>query len=115
MNAHKHGIRSNLAQVDAHVITPEEYEETTETNLSRAEFAITGVVQPHPRQQNHSPPQEVVVTLSLSQEVLSYFQAGGQGWQARVDGAQGVDCRILIGIGTLAPSRDCASHCSSNK
>lgn len=48
--------QSNLAQVDAHVITPEEYEETTETNLSRAEFAITGVVQPHPRQQNHSPP-----------------------------------------------------------
>ncbi len=45
-----------FTQVDAHVITPEEYEETTETNLSRAEFAINGVVQPHPRQQNHSPP-----------------------------------------------------------
>ena len=79
-----------FTQVDAHVITPEEYEETTETNLSRAEFAITGVVQPHPRQQNHSPPpQEVAATLSLSQEVLSYFQAGGQGWQARVDGRSG--------------------------
>ena len=90
MNTNKHGIRSNLAQVDAHVITPEEYEETTETNLSRAEFAINGVVQPHPRQQNHwTPSQEVAVTLSLSQEVLSYFQAGGQGWQARVDGRSG--------------------------
>ncbi len=89
MNAHKHGIRSNLAQVDAHVITPEEYEETTETNLSRAEFAITGVVQPHPRQQNHSPPSRgsrhpepfprSVVLLSGRRSGL----AGPRGWALR--------------------------------
>ncbi|MDE0907813.1 MAG: BrnA antitoxin family protein [SAR324 cluster bacterium] len=45
-----------------------------------------------PRPTSHEQP----VTLSLSQEVLAYFQAGGQGWQARVDAAlQGMDCGAL--------------------
>ncbi|HIF70286.1 MAG TPA: hypothetical protein EYQ29_13475 [Candidatus Lambdaproteobacteria bacterium] len=42
-----------------------------------------------PPAESFAPPQEVAVTLSLSQEVLSYFQAGGQGWLARADGRSG--------------------------
>jgi hypothetical protein len=89
MNANKHGIRSNLAQVDAHVITPEEYEETTETNLSRAEFSINGVMQPHPRQQNHSLPSRGSRHPEPFPRSAVLLSGRRQGWLARADGRSG--------------------------
>ena len=78
------GLKSNLAEVDAHQITPEEYEEIpelTEEFFLKGQLYQNGKPVSRPRPTSHEQP----VTLSLSQEVLAYFQAGGQGWQARVD------------------------------
>ena len=81
------GLKSNLAQVDAHVIQPEEYEEIPELT---EEFFLKGKLYQNgkPISRSPAPSQEQPVTLRLfSQEVLAYFQARGPGWQARVDAA----------------------------
>jgi uncharacterized protein (DUF4415 family) len=80
--------------VEAHVITPEEYEEMpemTDDELDRAEFAIGDVVirpangtltKPgRPRSVN----AKKSVHLRLSPDVLAHFRKTGPGWQTRID------------------------------
>jgi uncharacterized protein (DUF4415 family) len=72
-------IGSNLAQVDAHVIQPHEYDEIpelTEEFLSRSVFKIGGrPVSKNPR---------VSISLRLPMDVLARWRATGPGWQTRM-------------------------------
>ncbi|HEY4943719.1 MAG TPA: BrnA antitoxin family protein [Rhizomicrobium sp.] len=94
MTASKRKSHTDWAKVDAHVITPEEYEEMpewTEDQLDRAELAIGGkVIRPangtltkpgRPRKLD----AKKSVHLRLSPDVLSYFRKTGPGWQTRID------------------------------
>lgn len=96
MTAKKRKSRTNWAKVEAHVITPEEYEEMpewTQDQIDRAEFAIGGVVirpangtltKPgRPKSAN----AKKSVHLRLSPDVLAHFRKTGPGWQTRIDEA----------------------------
>ncbi|SFK83229.1 BrnA antitoxin family protein [Methylocapsa palsarum] len=94
-------IGSDMAKVDAHVITPEEYEELPEITdeffetgkyssggqpVSKEEglAALAATLRPgRPRAQN---PKQVV-NIRLSPDVLDAFRATGRGWQTRVNEA----------------------------
>ncbi len=78
-NASHHTLKSNLAQVDAHVITPAEYDELpelTEEMLSR------GVVRRGGRPRSANPRK--LITLRLPPEVIEEWRASGPGWQTRM-------------------------------
>jgi uncharacterized protein (DUF4415 family) len=96
MTAKKRKSRTDWAKFDAHVITPEEYEEIpewTDDQFDRAEIAIGGkVIRPangtltkpgRPKKAN----AKVSVHLRLSPEVIAHFRARGPGWQTRIDEA----------------------------
>ncbi len=80
-------IGSDLRKVDAHVITPEEYEEApelTDEMLARATLHEGG----KPVRRGRPPLGEAPkrqVTLRLSADVLDHFKADGPGWQSRID------------------------------
>jgi uncharacterized protein (DUF4415 family) len=72
-------IGSNLAQVDAHVIQPHEYDEIpelTDEMLARAVWKKGGrPVSKNPR---------VSISLRLPIDVLARWRATGPGWQTRM-------------------------------
>jgi uncharacterized protein (DUF4415 family) len=77
-------IKSDLARVDAHVITPEEYDEIPELNdamLARADFYIGD------RLVRRASPDRMdgPVSIRLLPEVVAHFRAQGPGWQARIN------------------------------
>ncbi len=91
-------IGSDMAKVDAHVITPEEYEEIpeiTDEQFAKAIWKIGGRVVTEeegraamaalrpgrPRAEN----PKRAVNIRLSPEVLDAFRATGRGWQTRID------------------------------
>ena len=71
--------KSRLAQVDAHVIRPEEYEEIpelTDAIFARAVFKKGGrPVSPDPRK---------LITIRLPASVIEKWRATGPGWQTRM-------------------------------
>jgi uncharacterized protein (DUF4415 family) len=72
-------LKSNLGQIDAHVIQTEEYDELpelTEEMLSRA------VVRKGGRPRSDNPRQ--LITLRLPQELIDRWRATGPGWQTRM-------------------------------
>jgi uncharacterized protein (DUF4415 family) len=82
--------------VDAHEITPEEYEEMpewTDDQWDRAEIAIggkvirpaTGTLTKRGRPKSEAPKRSV--HLRLSPDVLDHFRSKGPGWQTRIDEA----------------------------
>jgi uncharacterized protein (DUF4415 family) len=75
----RRSLKSNLTQVDAHVIQPHEYRELpelTEEMLARAAVKRGGrPVSPNPRKQ---------VTIRLPSSVLARWKATGPGWQTRM-------------------------------
>jgi uncharacterized protein (DUF4415 family) len=72
-------LRSNLQQVDAHAIAPDEYAdlpELTEDMLSRASLNKGGrPVSANPRKS---------ISLRLPTEVIERWRATGPGWQTRM-------------------------------
>ena len=72
-------LRSNLQQVDAHAIAPDEYgdlPELTEEMLSRASLNKGG----RPVSANPRKP----ISLRLPAEVIERWRATGPGWQTRM-------------------------------
>jgi len=75
-----------LQKIDAHVITPEEYEEIpelTEEWFEKADHYRGGKLIRRGR-----PPSDnakKLVSLRLSREVLDHFKAAGPGWQTRIN------------------------------
>lgn len=83
-------IKSDLAKVDAHVITPEEYEELpelTDEMMERADvyFGDTLIKRGRGRPKIDRPKQQV--TLRLDADVLDGIRATGAGWHGRVNQA----------------------------
>ena len=75
----RRSLRSNLQQVDAHAIEPDEYAdlpELTEEMLSRASLNKGG----RPVSANPRKP----ISLRLPAEVVERWRATGPGWQTRM-------------------------------
>ena len=86
MNGNKRGIGSDLAKVDAHVITAEEYEEIPELPDRFFEEAVEHLAgKPVKRGRPPSVAPKELVHIRLSQEVVEAFRAGGPGWQTRIN------------------------------
>ena len=83
MNANKaashHSLKSDFARIDAHAVTPGEYEELpelTEEMLLRAKVNKGGrPVSTHPRK---------LISLRLPADVIERWKATGAGWQTRM-------------------------------
>lgn len=97
MSAKSRRIGSNLKKVDAHEITPAEYEdipEVTAAQLERAQYRVAGRLEVHPRRRGaQKAPRKIPLSLRLSPEVVRHFRAKGRGWQTRIDEA----LRKLVG------------------
>lgn len=95
MTAKREKSRTDWAKVDAHVITPDEYQEAPELTdeiLDISEFAIAGkVIRPATGKLTRGRPKSAAskksVHLRLSPDVLDYFRSTGPGWQTRIDDA----------------------------
>ena len=88
MNANKPVLGSDLNKIDAHVITPEEYEEIpelTDAFFAQADLHIAGkLIQ---RGRPKSKQRKVLLSIRYSPEVVNYFRTTGSGWQSRMDEA----------------------------
>ncbi|MEO5332103.1 MAG: BrnA antitoxin family protein [Magnetococcus sp. YQC-5] len=88
MNERSVGLKSNWAQVDAHVITNEEYEEIPELP---PEFFTEGTLyrngRPVRRRGSQQSPTKIPVTIRLDPEVVVFFRSQGKGWQTRMEQA----------------------------
>jgi uncharacterized protein (DUF4415 family) len=77
-------IKSDLAKVDAHTITPEEYDEIpelTDAMLARADVYVGDrFVRRGPTGSS-----DEAVSIQLVPEIVAYFRAQGPGWQARIN------------------------------
>lgn len=85
-------IGSDLAKVDAHVITREEYDELPELTDDVFEKGVmskglTVLPTPRPRGRPKKDDAKVHQGLRLSRDVLEAFRATGPGWQTRIDEA----------------------------
>ena len=86
MTEKKRTTATDLAKLDAHVITPEEYEEIPELTdawFEKADLHVGGKLVRRGR-----PPSEnrkEAVSIRLSPDVLRHFRSGGPGWQTRID------------------------------
>jgi uncharacterized protein (DUF4415 family) len=81
-------LGSDLGKVDAHVITPEEYEEIPELDeawFAKAELHVGGKPVRRGRPPVDAP--KVPVTIRLDADLVARLRASGQGWQSRVNEA----------------------------
>jgi uncharacterized protein (DUF4415 family) len=88
MTGNKRALGSNLAQVDAHEITPEEYEEIPELTdewFAKAKPHENGRLVRRGRPRLDPDARKQTITLRLSPEVIAALRASGPGWNARVD------------------------------
>jgi uncharacterized protein (DUF4415 family) len=86
MSESKKSLAQRLAKVDAHVITPEEYEEASEWTADQiAEADVYEgdklIRRGRPRKAR---PKEAV-NLRLSGNILDHYRATGPGWQTRIN------------------------------
>ena len=90
MTESKRAIHSDLANLDAHEVQPEECEdipELTDEWFDKAEFAVGGkVVRPakHPGRPK-SDAAKKLIALRLDPDVIERFRATGRGWQSRIN------------------------------
>lgn len=83
MTGKKKNIRSNLTQVDAHSISPGEYDdlpELTDVMLAQAVHMRQGKKLGRPPAKN----RKISVHLRVDPEVCAAFRATGPGWQTRM-------------------------------
>jgi uncharacterized protein (DUF4415 family) len=88
MTGNKRALGSNLTQVDAHEITPEEYEEIPELTdewFAKAKPHENGRLVRRGRPRLDPDARKQTITLRLSPEVIAALRASGPGWNARVD------------------------------
>jgi len=89
MSAKSRRTGSNLKKVDAHVVTPAEYDELPEVTaamLDQAQYRVGGRLKAHPRRRGpQKAPKKIPLSLRLSAEVVRHFRAKGRGWQTRID------------------------------
>jgi uncharacterized protein (DUF4415 family) len=97
MPARKPVLGTDLAKVDAHVITPEEYDENpewTKEDFVRATLKIGDRIvgenefrkawkKAMGRPKSENPKQ--AVSLRLDSDVVEHYKAGGRGWQTRIN------------------------------
>ena len=86
MAGSRKSIGSDLAKVDAHVITQEEYDEIPELTdewFDNAELSIGGKVIRRGRPPLDEPKR--LVSLRLDATVVEGFRATGRGWQSRIN------------------------------
>ena len=79
-------IWTDLKKLDAHVIQPEEYEDTpelTDEDFARGVWHIGGVPIPRGRPKSANPKEHV--NMVLDRDVVAHFRAGGPGWQSRIN------------------------------
>ena len=82
----KRFYETDFAKLDAHEITPEEYEEIpelTDEMMARADHHVGGTLIRRGR-----PPKadaKEAVSIRLAPEVLAHFRQGGPGWQTRIN------------------------------
>ena len=85
MPGSKRVSQTDLAKVDRHVITPEEYDEIPELTdewFAAADHHRGGKLISRGRPKSAAPKQ--TVSLRLDAEVLSWFKSTGPGYQARM-------------------------------
>ncbi|MBF0309808.1 MAG: BrnA antitoxin family protein [Magnetococcales bacterium] len=101
MSGNRCAIGSDLAKVDAHVITPEEYEEIpemTEADFGRGVWKIgEHTISPEEgmeafrqglrRGRPVGSDTKVSTTIRFDSEVITAFRATGKGWQTRMNDA----------------------------
>lgn len=79
---------SDMAKVDAYVLTQEDYDEIPELTdewFKRAKWHIGGVPVPRGRPKSAAPKN--AVSLRLDPDVIAHFRRGGRGWQSRINAA----------------------------
>jgi uncharacterized protein (DUF4415 family) len=86
MKKNKKDLGSNLAEVDAHIIQPEEYDELpewTDETFAAADLYIGGTLikRGRPKSEVHANS----ISIRLDPKVESYFRAMGKGWQSRIN------------------------------
>ena len=85
MDENKRVLGSNLDQVDAHVVGPDDYDdapELTDEWFEKADlYDNMKLVRRGKRPETELRPVE----LSLSADVLAYFQSQGEDWQRKLD------------------------------
>src|SRR4051812_47512121 len=75
-------------KIDAHVITPEEYEEIPELTdewFARGVLHINGV--PVRRGRPKAEKRKTLLSVRLDNDVIEHFRATGPGWQRRMNDA----------------------------
>ena len=88
----KRAIGSDLAKLDAHVITPEEYEEIpewTDEMFDRAVYKVNDVEMPRPPRRGRPLAEhpKIHTRLRIDPDVLEHFKSEGPGWQTRINAA----------------------------
>lgn len=98
MSENKRDLGSNLEKLDAHVISSEEYEDIPELTdewfetaapmidgqpVSRETWRAAANRRGRPKARH----RKVLLSVRYSPEVVEYFRATGEGWQARMDEA----------------------------
>jgi len=88
MTERKRAIGTDLRKLDAHVITPEEYEEIPELTdewFARGVLHINGV--PARRGRPKADKRKTLLSVRLDNDVIDHFRAAGPGWQSRINDA----------------------------
>jgi uncharacterized protein (DUF4415 family) len=78
-------IGSDLAKVDAHIITREEYEEIPEVDLDPESMDLYHGERLVRRGRPRSAAPKELLTLRLPPDLIAYFRAKGPGWQTRIE------------------------------
>jgi uncharacterized protein (DUF4415 family) len=95
MTEKKSDLQSDLAKVDAHVITKAEYDEApelTEEWFATADMCHGGKLVRRGRPKSTNPKE--VINIRLDIDLLAYLRATGPGWQSRIN----AQLRKLAGI-----------------
>lgn len=88
MNENRPAIGSDLAKIDAHAVSQDEYEEIPELSdefFARADHHVGGKLVRRGRPKAEAPKK--AVNLRLDQDVIDRFRADGPGWQSRINQA----------------------------
>jgi uncharacterized protein (DUF4415 family) len=78
-------IGSDLAKVDAHIITREEYEEIPEIDEDVEMLDLYHGDKLIRRGRPRSPAPKQLLTLRLAPDLIEHFRAKGPGWQTRIE------------------------------
>jgi uncharacterized protein (DUF4415 family) len=89
-------LKSDLARVDAHRITPAEYRELPELT---DEMLVRAVVRKGGRPRSANPRQ--LISLRLPADVVARWRATGPGWQTRM-----AECLSQAAVGTGGTNDD---------